>query len=238
MRKRYPFMGKKRLKVMLAREGTTLSESTIGRILAKGVRLRRIAPCAFCLGRTRAKKPRKFASGHAQRWKPAMKANQPGEWVQIDHMTVSRDGNTLKQFQATCPVSKQLVTRVYSRATANNARRFLQTVREDLAHPVHSIQVDGGSEFRAEFEEACQELKLPLAVLPPKSPQINGVVERANLSSRAEFWSVYKGDLTVRDVSKPLNQYQHFYNHVRPHYALDLKTPMEYLRQYRIAEHA
>ncbi len=34
-------------------------------------------------------------------------------------MTVARDGNTLKQFKATCPVSKQLVAWVYSRATAN-----------------------------------------------------------------------------------------------------------------------
>ncbi len=236
MRKRYPFMGKRRLTVMLARDGLALSESTIGRILVKGVRLGRIKPCAFLRGRVNATRRRNFASGHAQRWRRDMKAKRPGEMIQIDHMSVSRDGDTLKEFKATCPVGKQLVTRVYSRATANNARRFLQALREDLPYPLRSIQVDGGSEFRAEFEDACQALNLPLAVLPPKSPQLNGVVERANDSSRTEFWNLYPGELTVKDASPALAKYQHFYNHVRPHYALDLMTPMEYLLKNRPAE--
>ena len=58
MRKRYPFMGKRRLKVMLKREGMALSESTIGRILAKGERLGRITPCAFLRERVKAKRRR------------------------------------------------------------------------------------------------------------------------------------------------------------------------------------
>ncbi len=45
MRKQYSFMGKRRLRVMLSRKGVELSESTIGRILGKGVRLGRITPC-------------------------------------------------------------------------------------------------------------------------------------------------------------------------------------------------
>ena len=191
-------MGKKRLKVMLAREEIARSESTLGRILAKGVRLGRIAPCASCRGRVTAKKRRTFAKGHAQRWTADTKAARPGEWIQIDHMSVSRDGDTLKEFKATCPIGKQLAVRVYSRATAGNARRFLQALREDLPYPVRSIPVDGGSEFRAEFEDARQALNLPLG--------------------------------------PALAEYQRFYNHVRPHYALDLRTPMEYLLQNRPAE--
>ena len=96
--------------------------------------------------------------------------------------------------------------------------------------------VDGGSEFRAEFEDACQTLNFSLAVLPPKSPQLNGVVETANDSSRTEFWNLYDGNLTVKNAGPALAEYQRFYNHVRPHYALDLMTPMEYLLQNRPAE--
>ena len=80
-----------------------------------------------------------------------MKAQRTGEMVQFDHMSVSCDGDTLKEFKAVCPVGKQLVARVYSRATANNARRFLQAMREDLPYPLRLAQVDGGAEFRAEF---------------------------------------------------------------------------------------
>ena len=239
MRKKYPFLGKKRLRVMLAREAVALSESTLGRILSKGVRLGRIRPCAFCRGRVQAKKRRDFQRGHAQRWQYGSKATRPGELLQIDHRSVSRDGDTLKEFKAACPYAKQ------------RAARFLQAVRDDLPFPLRSSQslpprslsprrrgagVDGGSEFQAEFEDACQTLNLPLHVLPPKSPQFNGVVERANDRARVEFWNLYQGPLTVKDAGPALAEYQRFYNPVRPHYALDWMTPMESLLQNRPAE--
>jgi transposase InsO family protein len=52
-----------------------------------------------------------------------------------------------------------------------------------------SIQVDGGSEFMAEFEQTCEELNIPLIVLPPAKPQYNGGVERANRIFREEFYA-------------------------------------------------
>ena len=76
------------------------------------------------------------------------RATQPG---QLSRLSVSLDGTQL-EFRAVSPVGKHMVTRVYSRATARNARRFLQAVIEDLPFPLHSVQVDGGSEF----EQACQ----------------------------------------------------------------------------------
>lgn len=45
--------------------------------------------------------------------------------------------------------------RAYSTATARNAKRFLNGLIKDLPFPLISIQVDGGSEFMAEFEDAC-----------------------------------------------------------------------------------
>ena len=63
LRRRYPFMGKRPLRVLLARQGIHLSESTVGRILAQGVRLGRIRPCAFCRGRVKLKKRRSFHQG-------------------------------------------------------------------------------------------------------------------------------------------------------------------------------
>jgi len=48
---------------------------------------------------------------------------------------------------------------------------------EDAPFKILSIQVDGGSEFMAEFEAACKELYIPLHVLPPSRPTYNGGVE-------------------------------------------------------------
>ena len=78
----------------------------------------------------------------------------------------------------------------------------------------------------AEFETACQQLNIPLYVLPPKSPQLNGCVERANGTSRYEFYPLYCGNLNIGSLNRELERYQHQYNHYRPHQALGQLTPM------------
>lgn len=82
---------------------------------------------------------------------------------------------------------------------------------------VSSIQVDGGSEFQDEFEQACEVLGIPLYVLPPRKPKWNGCVERANGTTRYEFYPFYEGALTTTAVNRKLKECQHYYNHYRPH---------------------
>jgi len=144
-------------------------------------------------GQVQVKRRRRFAAGHAQRWlrrdDPERSHERAAWW------------RALKEFKAVCLRGKQLAVRVYSRAAANNAKRLLQASRGDLPYPPRSIQFDGGSEFRAGFEDACQTLGLPLSVLPPKSPQLNGVAECANGSSRTEFWSLCAGELIIKEAA-------------------------------------
>ena len=149
LREEHPYMGKARLRTMLARDGLALSVSTVGRILSKAIADGRIQPASFCEGRIRPKRRRNFAGAWASRWRYGAKAQAPGELVQVDHMTFSRDGQTLKEFRAICPVSKFMATRVFSRATAVNAKRFLTAMLEAMPFPIQSIQVDGGSEVPA-----------------------------------------------------------------------------------------
>ena len=229
LRGKHPYMGKAKLQAMLARDGVRLSVSTVGRIVSKAIADGRIKPASFCEGRTKPKRRRRFDGAWSQRWTPGDRAQAPGEMVQVDHMTFSKDGRTLKEFRAVCPVSKFMASRVFSRATAGNAERFLTAVLEAMPFPVASIQVDGGSEFRADFERACRQLAIPLHVLPPRRPQWNGCVERANRSARIEFWSLYDGPLTVADVAPRLAEHEFFHNYRRPHWALDCRTPNEYL---------
>ena len=54
LRKRYPLWGKRKLWRVLVRErGWTLSESTVGRIVARLVRLGRVKPAAFYYGQVK-----------------------------------------------------------------------------------------------------------------------------------------------------------------------------------------
>ena len=228
MRRKYPFMGKARIQRMLQRNGLVLSVSTVGRILERALAAGAICRASVCEGRLKPKRRRTFAKW-ARRWKYGSKARKAGELVQIDHMTYVRDGQTVKEFRAICPVTKFMTTRVYSRATAGNARRFLMDLLETLPFPLLSIQVDGGSEFMAQFENACEQLRIPLRVLPPRRPQFNGCVERANRSARIEFWNLYDGPLTIKQVAQHLASYEFFYNYQRPHASLAYQAPNEYI---------
>jgi len=99
---------------------------------------------------------------------------------------------------------------------AQAAASFLDTLPERMPFPVRANQVDGGSEFKPQFEVACQQRGLQLFVLPPRSPKLNGHVERAQRTHREEFYEVADLSWTV-SVSRPqLLAWEKVYNTVRP----------------------
>jgi len=102
-----------------------------------------------------------------------------------------------------------------------------------MPFPVQAIQVDGGAEFKAEFEQACQANAIPLYELPPKRPQMNGAVERCNGAWRYEFYASYDLPASLDALNHILDAFQHLYNHYRPHGALAGLTPAAYLAKSR-----
>ena len=109
-------------------------------------------------------------------------------------------------------------------------RSLLDKLIAEAPFAIHGIQVDGGSEFRADFEAACKEKNLALYVLPPKRPELNGAVERAQSSWRYEFYACYDLPARLDKLQTYVDAFAHRFNHVRPHDALDGKTPAEYLQ--------
>lgn len=236
LRKQFPLWGKRKLWKILTRDkGMDFSESTVGRILSTLLAQGKIQPACFYQGRNRPKRKRVFKH-HAKRWQYGMKSKQAGELIQVDHMSVGLPASFgIKEFKAACPVTGFVVMKAYSRATSRNAKDFLHHLIQQAPFKIISIQVDGGSEFRDEFEQACEALNIPLFVLPPRKPKWNGCVERANGSSRYEFYPFYEGNLTVGAVNQELAKYQWCYNYYRPHDSLNLMTPMAYYEQITMA---
>jgi len=87
----------------------------------------------------------------------------------------------------------------------------------------------------ADFERGCEDMGIPLHVLPPRRPQWRRRpaqgrgVERANRSARIEFRSLHDGPLTVADVAPRLAEHEFFHNYRRPNWGLDGRTPTECL---------
>lgn len=119
----------------------------------------------------------------------------------------------------------------YGQAKSSSAKKFLLEVVRQAPFKVLSIQVDGGSEFMAEFEEACAALHIVLFVLPPKKPTYNGGVERGNRIFREEFYG--QKNLLANSIGAmraKLTKAVHKYNTFRPHFALEGLTPMQYIQ--------
>jgi len=227
-----PMWGKRKLVVLLRREGVRLSASTVGRILQRLVRRGVVTPVP-----TLRRKPggRRFrlslAQRYARRLPKGLKAERPGALVQIDTLFVNvAPDRPIKHFTAYDPVAKWTVGAVFTRATAQCATRLLDKLIAEAPFAVTGIQVDGGAEFKADFEKACQARRLDLFVLPPKRPQLNGAVERAQGSWRYEFYASYDLPPQIHKLQPLVDAFAHRFNHYRPHDALDGKTPAEYLK--------
>lgn len=226
-----PMWGKRKIAVMLAREGFKVSLSTVGRILAKLVAKGVVIPVPV-LRRKPGGRRFRFTNRqrHARRLPKGLKPTRPGEIVQIDTLFINiRPNRSIKHFTAYDPVAKWTVGKVASSATAAAATALLDKLIAEAPFPIHGIQVDGGSEFKAEFEAACQARQLPLYVLPPKQPQLNGAVERNQGSWRYEFYETYDLPHRLDELQPLVDAFAHRFNHVRPHDALDMQTPAEYL---------
>jgi putative transposase len=234
LRKEYPRWGKDKLVVLLGREKYRVSTSMVGRILAdlKHRGVLHEPPKSAVLRQARRKlRKRPWAIRKPKYWR----ITEPGDLVEIDTKEIRmRRGVILKHFSARDVVSRWDVVEVHHRATSLAAARFLDALLDRLPFPLKALQVDGGSEFAAEFEEACQQKQLPLFVLPPKSPKLNAHVERSHRTHNEEFYEVQAESDEVPALNRQLRCWEKTYNCVRPHQSLAYLTPLEFITRWKL----
>jgi len=231
LRMRYPRWGKAKLAVLLRREGLGLSVSMTGRILE---RLRHRGELAAPHLRGVTRRARRPPRPHAVRKPRDYAVERPGDIVQVDTVEVAMPGwsRPLKQFTARDIVSRWDTLELARSASARHAAVILDALAERLPFELRAVQVDGGSEFMAEFEQACLDRAIALFVLPPRSPKLNGHVERANGTHTSEFWEVTDAEPDIDSLRGALLEWETCYNTVRPHQALGYLTPAEWLQQH------
>lgn len=231
IREQFPRWGKEKLTILLRESGIKLSVSMVGRILKH---LKRngilIEPILNYISARKRQNKRPYAT----RKPKGYNAKEPGDIVQVDTMDVRPlPGKIFKQFTARDIISRWDVINIYSRATAQTASTFLDKLQRDSPFSLRAIQVDGGSEFEAEFEAECQKRSIRLFVLPPRSPKLNGFVERANRTHAEEFYEVTTSSFELDELRNALAQWQDVYNTIRPHQSLQYMTPLEFILQWK-----
>ena len=133
-------------------------------------------------------------------------------------------------------MSRWNVVSQYNRATATTAAHFLDVLLKRMPFPIRAIQVDGGSEFQDAFEKECQRRGIKLFILPPRSPKLNGHVERAQRTHTEEFYEVTEASFELSELNRALLKWEEVYNTIRPHQALGYLTPQQFLEQNNIKE--
>jgi transposase InsO family protein len=234
VREKSPGWGKDKLVVLLRNAGWSVSTSMVGRILG---RLRErgvlVEPPRQSVSVRRRAHPRPYAVRKPKEYV----AKLPGDLVQVDTLDLRPvPGIVLKQFTGCDVVSRCNVLSVYSRATSHCASLYLDELEDRSPFPIRAIQVDGGSEFQASFEEECRRRGILLFVLPPHSPKLNGHVERAHRTHQEEFYQVIDPPDTLAELRERLRAQETVYNTIRPHQALGQLTPKEFYQQWLSAQ--
>lgn len=94
--------------------------------------------------------------------------------------------------------------------------------------PIQRVQTDWGTEsFNDFFQYGLAEHFIKFRPIKPRSPHLNGKVERSQLSDKAEFYATIAYKERNMVLAPKLLEWQYFYNHKRPHGSLNGKTPYE-----------
>src|SRR5258708_1078305 len=132
-------------------------------------------------------------------------------------------------------VSKLAYARLYTTHSSKQAKDFLQRLTYLTDKRIVNLHHDNGSEFKKDFEKACQELKLPQWLSRPRTPKDNPVLERFNRTIQEEFVNFTDVDpIDVEDFNTKLLDWLIEYNNVRPHQTLDYQTPLEYIDSHTL----
>jgi transposase InsO family protein len=158
----------------------------------------------------------------------------PGHHVQADVKILSLkrpDGHRVRRFQYTAidDATRVRALKIYTRHNQTNAIAFIDYAIEKFPFRIHTIRTDRGHEFQAQFHWHVEDKGIRHIYIKPRTPELNGKVERSHRSDQEEFYQLltYKDDV---DLNKKLVEWERFYNYDRPHGAFKGKTPYEVLR--------
>jgi transposase InsO family protein len=193
---------------LLKQEGIKLSLSTVYRILNKHL--------------TTLRKHVRTAKGQ-----PARRGRQPREVIQMDTV----DLGEVYAFTAIDPYTRESVVVMRPSLTAQDGRLALEQVARRFG-PMQTLQTDGGSEFEKEFADGVDHYAQEHVVARPYRKNDQAFIECFNGTLRREEFghTPFKAaDLAL--AQQRADEFLVYYHVQRPHLALDMKTPAQFVTE-------
>ena len=177
--------------------------------------------------------------------KPYMRAEYPGQKVQIDVKFVPSycisNGHKYYQYTAIDECSRIVFRELYDEHSTYSSKDFLIKLIEAFPFPIREIQTDNGSEFtnayltnKADqlslFEQALADMEIKYHRIRVATPRHNGKVERQHRTDEKRFYKKMRM-YSLEDGRKQIGR-SHKWSNTIPKICLKFKTPNEVLTEY------
>lgn len=225
LRSEYGRVGKYKLKVLLDAYASSLgipsySPGKIGKIVKR---------YNYFFEKTKRTRRLRF---QRERVKYAPKITTPG-YLEIDCVHVMVSTQKIVFVTIIDLATRLAYAEAVNTASAKNTSLVLSHFMALYNLKVHTIQTDNGGEFLGDFHNYLESLGINQKFSYPRSPRINGVIERFNrtfqeehVERTSEWWC------DTESATLKLTKYLEWYNFVRPHASLNYQTPMATLKSF------
>jgi transposase InsO family protein/transposase-like protein len=232
LRKEHPNLGKEKLYPLLLTfcEACQLrcpKPRTIGRIMASHPHKMRQIPQKIT---PKGKRKERLYYPPKKRKPKQFKALFPGHCVAFDTIERHRDGCRRYIITFIDLYSRYALAFATTSHASLAAQQFYLLVTKLFPYPIEHVLTDNGSEFKKSFAKELQKQHKIHWHTYPKTPKMNAHNERFNRTIQEEFVE-YHLDALIDPPSfnQKLIEYLIWYNTLRPHWGLQLKSPIQFL---------
>ena len=194
----------------LSKEGIIISISSVKRVLKRH-------------GISRFSKWKKW-----HKYPPRPLAEKPGILVQIDSMHDGSPDDRLSAYALIDVCSRWAYAEPAERVNSHQSTLFLYRARLAAPFVFATIQSDHGSEYSKWFTKIVEHRGMRHRHSRVRMPTDNSHVERFILTLQRECLN--RIPKTLKSWHKEIPEFILYYNHQRPHMALAMKTPSEWLQ--------
>jgi transposase InsO family protein len=141
------------------------------------------------------------------------------------------EGKPVKRYQYTAidDATRIRALRIFPEHNQECAIQFMDYVVEKFPFRISTVRTDRGHEFQARFHWHVEDQGMRHVYIKPRTPELNGKVERSHRTDQTEFYQLMSFTDDV-DLNSKLQAWENFYNYDRPHISHGGKTPYEVLK--------